>query len=73
MVDWLTNGEPKILKMHDGRIWMININGNVTLDSGEHFKKVRVGFEFVEIGDPASTEDLYNNDFVDYQPGELGV
>ena len=73
LVDWLTNGEPKILKMYDGRIWMVNINGNVTLDNSDHYKKVRVSFEFVEVGDPASTEDLYDNNFVDYNTEELGV
>ena len=73
MVDWLTNGEPKILKMFDGRIWMVNINGNVTLDNSDHYRKVAVSFEFVEIGDPSSTDDLYNNNFVDYNTEELGV
>lgn len=73
MVDWLTNGEPKILKMYDGRIWMVSINGSVSLDNSDHYKKVRVGFEFVEVGDPADTEDLYNNNFVDYTTEELGV
>ena len=29
MIDWLTNGGTKILKIEDGRIWMIAIDGNV--------------------------------------------
>lgn len=73
LINWLTDGEPKILKMFDGRIWMINVNGNVSSDYSEHFQKVRLSFDFVEIGDPANTNDLYNNNFVDYNTDELGV
>ena len=73
MTEWLTNGEPKILKMWDGRIWMINVSGNITSDSSEHPDKVTISFDFVEIGDTSSTEDLYNNGFVNYTTKELGV
>lgn len=66
MLEWLTNGQPKILKMFDGRIWMINVNGGVTSDCSEHYDKVKVSFDFVEIGDSTNTEDLYNNNFTDY-------
>lgn len=73
LLNWLTDGNPKILKMYDGRIWMINISGNITSDCSEHYNKVKISFEFVEIGDSSSTEDLYNNGFVDYSTTELGV
>lgn len=73
LANWLTNGKPKILKMFDGRIWMVNVNGSVTLENADHYKKVRISFEFVEVGDPADTVDLYNNNFVDYSTDELGV
>lgn len=65
-IDWLTNGKPKILKIYDGRMWMINVSGNVQYDCSEHYDKVKISFDFVEIGDVSSTEDMYNNNFVDY-------
>lgn len=66
IVNWLTNGQPKILKMFDGRMWMINVNGNVQLDYSQHYDKVVVSFDFVEVGSISSTEDMYNNNFTDY-------
>ena len=66
IVDWLTNGNPKILKMYDGRIWMISVSGNVQCDYSQHYDKVVVSFEFVEVGDVSSTDDMYNNNFTDY-------
>lgn len=61
MIDWLTNGEAKILKMWDGRTWMISVNGNVNVDSSEHPDKVSLSFEFVEVGDYNNQEDLFAN------------
>lgn len=58
LIDWLTNTKPKVLKIQDGRGWLINVNGNVSISSDEHPDKVTVSFDFVEIGDLNDTDDL---------------
>lgn len=57
--DWLTDKKPKILKFHDGRIWLISVTGNITdtTDSINYLRKV--SFDWVEIGKP-NAETLYN-------------
>lgn len=66
MKDWLTNGEPKILKIEDGREWLISVNGNVEEDESEHIDKVGISFDFVQIGDYNSTDDLSSNGLTAY-------
>lgn len=66
MKDWLTNGEPKILKMEDGREWLMSVNGNVDEDCSEHIDKVKISFDFVQIGDYDNSEDLSNNGLIIY-------
>lgn len=58
MIDWLTNKKPKVLKSWDGRGWLINVNGNISIDDNEHYNKVSVSFDFVETGSLDSTDDL---------------
>lgn len=63
-LDWLLDGKSKILKMYDGRIWMIAVSGEITQSSEEHYDKVTISFPFVEVGSVESTNDLYNNGFI---------
>ena len=66
--DWLTNGEAKVLKMSDGREWLIGVNGNVKITCSDHIDKGTLEFSFVEIGDIESEEDMYNNGLSEYLP-----
>ena len=66
MKDWLTNGEPKILKMEDGREWLMSVNGNIEEDCSEHIDKVKISFDFVQIGDYDSSDDLSSNGLILY-------
>lgn len=66
MKDWLTNGEPKILKMEDGREWLMSVNGNVDEDCSEHIDKVKISFDFVQIGDYDNSDDLSSNGLIIY-------
>lgn len=66
MKDWLTNSEPKILKMEDGREWLMSVNGNVDEDCSEHIDKVKISFDFVQIGDYDSSDDLSSNGLILY-------
>lgn len=61
----LSNRKPLILKIHDGRIWMIRVVGTPTDKMKEHYDLRQITFEWVEIGDVNDMETLYNNGFTD--------
>lgn len=62
---FLTNRKPKILKCMDGRIWMIDVTSDPTESVQNHPDQVSISFNFTEIGDVASTRDMYFNNFTD--------
>lgn len=55
----LTNRKPKILKVYDGRMWLIAVTGNPTDTGEEHILNRVINFEWAEIGDCNSEKDLY--------------
>lgn len=59
--EWLCNGKPKILKYYDGRTKLVSINETVTDDDGEYNDKNITTFNWTEIGDITSTDDLISN------------
>lgn len=65
LMDFLTNGNAKILKLYDGRIWMINIINTPSEKSSDIPYLSGISFDWVEIGDTQSTNDLYDNNFID--------
>lgn len=65
VMHFLTNGQPKILKSFDGRIWMVDITGDPTATVQNHPDQVSISFNFTEIGDTYSTTDMYNNGLTD--------
>lgn len=69
LVEWLTDTNAKVLKMPDGREWLIGINGNITVSCSEHVDKGSIEFEFAEIGSIESENDMYNNGLSGYNPG----
>lgn len=58
VVDFLTNGKPKVLKLDDGRSWIVNIDAGITIKPQSEAYYIEFGF--TQIGDSQSTEDLYN-------------
>ena len=48
---FLNNGKPKILKLTDGRIWMIMIVGSIEEDNSSVEDCVHTSFGWVEVGD----------------------
>lgn len=69
LTSWLTNTNAKVLKMSDGREWLIGVNGNITVSCSEHIDKGMLEFEFVEIGSIESEYDMYNNGLSGFNPG----
>ena len=59
LMDFLTDGNPKILKHPDGRIWMVQVTPSPT-DSGDVTYKFRnIVFNWEEVGEHDSNEDMY--------------
>lgn len=61
----LANKKPLILKVCDGRIWMIRVTGQPTDSSDGHLDVRNLSFEWAEIGDYNDMETLYRNGFSD--------
>lgn len=62
--DWLNNGRSKILKLDDGREWIINITGAIQESENEHWQKVVTSFDWTETGDCNNEDDLYKNGLI---------
>lgn len=63
--DRLANKKPLILKIHDGRIWMIRVSGNISDIMDGHKDLRNITFEWCEIGDVNDMRTLYMNGFSD--------
>lgn len=61
------NKKPLILKIYDGRIWMIKVTGEINDTNDGHHDLRRIGFGWVEIGDLNNMKDLYGWNFVDVE------
>ena len=64
-IDVLTDKKAHILKLDDGRIWLININGKVQENRSEHDDKRQIVFDWIEIGNINDPETLYQLDLSD--------
>lgn len=62
--EWLCNGKSKVLKYYDGRTILISINETVSDDDSEHDNKNITTFNWTEIGDITSTDDLTENGLI---------
>lgn len=58
-MDFISNGIPKILKLPDGRIWIIQVTANPTDTANWSYNNRYISFPWVEIGDVNSEADLY--------------
>lgn len=63
--DRLANRKPLILKIDDGRIWMIRVSSNSNDVLNGHKDLRQISFEWVEIGDVNDMKTLYINGFSD--------
>lgn len=61
----LANKKPLILKVGDGRIWMIKASGTVSDTMDGHRDLRNITFEWVEVGDVNDMKTLYMNGFSD--------
>lgn len=63
---WIINGEPKIIKGYDEKIYMIKITSNIDITYTDNLPQY--SFEFTEVGNFLDQNDLYYNKFIDYNP-----
>lgn len=61
----LANKKPLILKIDDGRIWMIRVTGGINDVQVGHRDIRQISFEWMEIGDVNDMRTLYMNGFSD--------
>lgn len=61
IIDFLTNGTPKILKFYDGNAWIVSITNNPQVEYPDIYYLPQISFDWTEIGDVNSTEDLENS------------
>ncbi|WP_342759377.1 hypothetical protein [Kineothrix sedimenti] len=65
VIDFLSDGMPKLLKHFDGRIWLIQITSDISDTADSTYNNRDVSFEWVEIGNYASEEHLYKSNLSD--------
>lgn len=58
-MDFIADGIPKILKLPDGRMWIVQVTPNPTDAADSTYQNRNISFSWVEIGDVNSEEDLY--------------
>ena len=63
LTDFLTNGKPKVLKLDDGRSWIVNIVDNVSHTTD--WPILYTDFNFVQTGNALLSQDLYYADLID--------
>jgi len=67
-MDFISDGVPKILKLPDGRIWIIQVTPNPADTANQMYNNREISWSWVEIGDVNSEEDLYYLGLSDVSP-----
>ncbi len=58
-MDYICDSIPKILKLPDGRLWLIQVTPNPTDTANQQYNDREISWSWVEVGDVNSEEDLY--------------
>lgn len=67
-MDFVCDGVPKILKLPDGRMWIIQVTPNPTDTANQTYNNREISWSWVEIGDVNSEEHLYYLGLSDVSP-----
>lgn len=65
IIDFLSDRKPKLLKCPDGRMWLIKVEDQITDNADTIYNNRNISFNWTEIGDHTSAEDLYYADLSD--------
>jgi len=66
--DWTMNGNTKMLKHEDGRMWMISVIDAIPENERNHKNNITNTINFVESGDAEDKKYLYYNGFTNVAP-----
>lgn len=58
-MDFISDSIPKILKLPDGRLWLVQVTPNPTDTANKTYNDREISWTWVEIGSVDSEEDLY--------------
>ncbi len=58
-MDFICDSIPKILKLPDGRLWLVQVTPNPTDTANQTYNDREISWSWVEIGNVNSEEDLY--------------
>lgn len=64
-MNYICDGIPKILKLPDGRLWLVQITPNPSDTANQQYNDREITWSWVEVGDVNSEEDLYYLGFSD--------
>lgn len=67
-MDFICDSIPKILKLPDGRLWLIHVTSNPTDTANQEYNNREITWSWVEVGDVNSEEDLYYLGFSNVEP-----
>lgn len=65
IIDFLSDGRPKLLKHFDSRMALISIDEAIQNNANGHYQNRDISFNFTETGDFDSEKDLYNHGLLD--------
>lgn len=65
VIDFLTNGKPKLLKNYDGRSWLVVVSDNPTNTAEGYYQNRNITFNWTQIGEADSEKDLYECGIID--------
>lgn len=66
-MDYICDGVPKILKLPDGRLWLVQIAPGPADTANQTYNDREISWSWVEVGDVNSEEDLYYLGFSDVE------
>ena len=67
-MDFLCDSVPKILKLPDGRLWLVQVTPNPADTANQEYNDREISWSWVEVGDVNSEEDLYYLGFSNIEP-----
>lgn len=64
-LDFLVNGNTKMIKIFDGRTFLCEVIDQVSDSNSGHHEVHTIDYQFVEVGDIESNQDMYNAGLLD--------
>jgi len=64
-MDYICDGIPKILKLPDGRLWLVQVTPDPTDTANQTYNDREISWNWVEVGNVSSESDLYYLGFSD--------